>query len=137
MQFSLAFSSVSDCPRADTHTAQQFGSPALSRGAQRADRRLGAVFFFALFVLFTLSGCGTLPQPVDRPVSLALGPSADGNLAAIARASTPSPELSGFRLLPLGLFSLDTRLQLAQRARHSLDVQYYVIEDDSSGRPGR
>ena len=133
MQFSFGSSSVSDCPRADTHTAQQFGLHALSRGAQRPDRRLGAVFFFALFVL-TLSGCGTLPRPVDRPVSLTLGPSGDGNLAAIARASTPSAELSGFRLLPLGLFSLDTRLQLAQRARHSLDVQYYVIEDDSSGR---
>ena len=88
---------------------------------------------FALIALATLSGCGTLPSPVDRLASMSLGPSASGNLAAIARASTPSAELSGFRLLPLGLFSLEARLQLAQRARHSLDVQYYVIEDDSSG----
>ena len=81
-----------------------------------------------------LGGCGTLPSPVDRPNSLSLGPSTSGDLASLARASTPSPELSGFRLLPLGLFSLDARLQLAQRARHTLDVQYYVIEDDASGR---
>ena len=48
--------------------------------------------------------------------------------------SSPSPELTGVRLLPLGAYSLDTRLQLAQRASTSLDVQYYQFENDSTGR---
>jgi putative cardiolipin synthase len=55
-------------------------------------------------------------------------------LVKIARASIPSPEQSGVRLLPLGAFSLDARIQLAERATHSLDVQYYVIENDRTGR---
>ena len=38
------------------------------------------------------------------------------------------------RLLPLGAYSLDTRIQLAQRATDSLDVQYYQLENDSTGR---
>ena len=38
------------------------------------------------------------------------------------------------RLLPLGAYSLDTRIQLAQRATTSLDVQYYVLENDPTGR---
>ena len=36
--------------------------------------------------------------------------------------------------MPLGLFSLDTRVQLARRAEVSLDVQYYHFENDETGR---
>ena len=46
----------------------------------------------------------------------------------------PPGEDSGFRLLPLGVYSLDARLQLARRAQHSLDLQYYVLENDATGR---
>ena len=49
-------------------------------------------------------------------------------------ARSPSPEQTGVRLLPLGAYSLDTRIQLAQRATSSLDVQYYVLENDPTGR---
>ena len=36
--------------------------------------------------------------------------------------------------MPLGFYSLDTRIQLARRARFSLDVQYYQIAADRTGR---
>ena len=88
----------------------------------------------AAFVAGLLGGCGTLPSAPERPRSAALAPQADSELVRIAQASTPAPELSGFRLLPLGLFSLDARVQLIQRARHAVDVQYYVFDDDPSGR---
>ncbi|MDM0112424.1 phospholipase D family protein [Variovorax sp. J22R133] len=55
-------------------------------------------------------------------------------LAKIVQASTPPDEHSGFRLMPLGVYSLDARLELAKRAQRSLDVQYYVIENDGTGR---
>ena len=42
--------------------------------------------------------------------------------------------MTGFRLMPLGFYSLDARIQLARRARYSLDVQYYLIQDDRTGR---
>ncbi len=93
-------------------------------------RRLGL-----LLLMVWLGGCGTLPPPGPKPASVALAPRAEGNLAAIAKASTPpGDELSGFRLLPLGPYALEARLQLIRRARHSLDLQYYVIEDDATGR---
>ncbi len=88
----------------------------------------------AVLVAGLLGGCGTLPSAPDRPRSAALAPQADSELVRIAQASTPAPELSGFRLMPLGLFSLDARVQLIQRARHAVDVQYYVFDDDPSGR---
>lgn len=81
-----------------------------------------------------LAGCGTLPPVGDKPASVALLPKEDGNLAEIARASTPPGDLSGFRLLPLGPYALEARLQLIRRAAYSLDVQYYILEDDATGR---
>ena len=90
--------------------------------------------FVALLASVLLSACGTLPTQVDRPFSTALQPSPDSPLVRIAQDSSPAPTLTGFRLMPLGFYSLDARIQLARRARHSLDVQYYLIQDDRTGR---
>ncbi|MDP3820697.1 MAG: phospholipase D family protein [Burkholderiales bacterium] len=85
--------------------------------------------------LLGLGACTTLP-PVDRAAiaSEAIPLSTKTTLGRIAQSSMPSPEVSGFRLMPLGLFSLDTRVQLARRAEVSLDVQYYHFENDETGR---
>ena len=85
-------------------------------------------------LLAALGGCGSLPVNVGRLDTIALPIDAASPLVKIARASTPSDEQSGVRLLPLGAFSLDTRIQLAQRATRSLDVQYYQLENDRTGR---
>lgn len=87
----------------------------------------------ACLMLSLVTGCAGLPQ-VDRYVSAAVPISSQTALGKIAQAALPSPELSGFRLMPLGSFSLDTRLQLAQRAQASLDLQYYQFQDDETGR---
>jgi len=81
-----------------------------------------------------LAGCGTLPTNVGKTDSSALPADAASPLVKIAATSIPSAEQTGVRLLPLGAYSLDTRLQLAQRATSTLDVQYYVLEDDPTGR---
>jgi cardiolipin synthase C len=101
----------------------------LSRGLRSA-----RAIALALPLAAALAGCGTLPPAVGKLESRALPPPAEGRLVDIAKASTPPGELSGFRLLPLGSFALDARLQLIQRANHSLDVQYYIIENDATGR---
>jgi putative cardiolipin synthase len=88
-----------------------------------------------LLVAAVLAGCGSLPPHEGVERSKALAPRPDTALAKIAAASTPpEPDLSGFRLLPHGAFALDARLQLIQRAQQSLDVQYYVFENDATGR---
>src|SRR5258706_374707 len=97
-------------------------------------RQASLAFVFAVFLVF-LPGCSSLPK-VDREAitSTAIGMSEKSTLGRIAKASTPSPELTGFRLMPLGTFSYDTRIQLAHHAEVSLDVQYYRLENDPSGR---
>src|ERR1700704_4705908 len=59
-----------------------------------------------------LAGCSSLPQ-VDREAiaSSAIGLSPQTTLGRIAQTSTPAADQSGFRLMPLGTFSYDTRVQ--------------------------
>jgi cardiolipin synthase C len=95
-----------------------------------ASRWLAAAVLIAL-----LGGCASL-APVDRKASAseAIGLSKDTTLGRIASNGAPGQNLSGFRLMPLGKFSLDARIQLARRAEVSLDVQYYHLENDETGR---
>ena len=80
------------------------------------------------------AGCAVLPEQAPRAPTLALAASPDTPLARIAAASSADPEQSGFRLMPTGQFALQARLELARRAQRSLDVQYYQIHDDRTGR---
>ena len=101
--------------------------------ARTVRRRIGAVFAFVC--LLALGACSSLPKIDREPIaSEAIPLSTQTTLGRIAQASAPAPEVSGFRLMPLGLFSLDTRVQLARRAQVSLDVQYYHFENDETGR---
>jgi putative cardiolipin synthase len=94
----------------------------------------GAVACVALLAAVFLSGCGVLPPRPDRPYVAALAPQPDSELARIARVSSPGADLTGLRLMPIGSYALDARVQLARRARHSLDVQYYQLNNDNTGR---
>jgi cardiolipin synthase C len=66
---------------------------------------------------------------------VALPPPPDGSLVQAATRPPGQPaDATGVRLLTLGSHALDARLQLIDRARVSLDVQYYVLDNDTSGR---
>jgi cardiolipin synthase C len=108
--------------------------PTWTVGAKAAARMRSAVLALTM-ALLALAGCTSLPT-VDRQAiaSEAIPLSAATTLGRIATAYVPAPDQSGFRLMPLGKFSLDTRVQLARRAEVSLDVQYYHFENDETGR---
>jgi putative cardiolipin synthase len=100
-----------------------------------AFRFLNALRALALLVLtIGLAGCASLPDKVERSPSKAQGAALDTPLGRIAKASTADPEQSGFRLMPTGQFALQARIELARRAQRMLDVQYYQIHDDRTGR---
>ncbi len=87
-----------------------------------------------LMVFLLLPACGVLPAMPDRPTSSALPPAADSTLVRAVQDTIPSPNMTGFRLMPIGFTSLDARVSLARRAVHSIDVQYYLIANDRTGR---
>jgi cardiolipin synthase C len=116
-----------------SHGLPSFGAAVRRLVAAGATRALGALALTA--AVAALSGCGTIPpNNPARNVSTALPPSPDSALVKIAQASTPSPDASGVRLMPLGIYSLEARVELAKRAQRSLDVQYYHLEGDATGR---
>jgi len=82
------------------------------------------------------AGCDSLPQQVQRPPSWSLAAAGDTPLARLVQASTPPAlaQLSGFRLVGDGADALATRLALIRSAHSSLDLQYFLISDDASGR---
>ena len=81
-----------------------------------------------------VTGCASLPPGVQGPLSTAVPASRDTALGLLVANASPDPDLSGFRLMPDGGFALDARLQLTRRAERSLDLQYYQIENDETGR---
>jgi phosphatidylserine/phosphatidylglycerophosphate/cardiolipin synthase-like enzyme len=85
---------------------------------------------------FGLAGCASLPTHVDRVPSQAKDGSGTALGAIVNRVLPGDPLLtvSGFRLLPTGAYALDARMALAERAERTLDVQYYLIANDSTGK---
>ena len=87
--------------------------------------------------LLPLAACATHPPAtsLDRPVSHAL--SAD--IATPLRDALASPEAahpgqSGFRLLADGATALQMRIALARAATKTLDMQYYIATEDTTGK---
>ncbi len=108
--------------------------PCIPHLTPRAGRSaLGWLAIAAMLAL--LGGCASFPV-VDRQAiaSTAIGLSRSTTLGGIASRDNPGELQSGFRLMPLGPFSLDTRIELARRSQVSLDVQYYHLENDETGR---
>jgi len=97
-------------------------------------RRLASALAWVL--LWVLSACASLPEGVQRRASQALTDVAQTPLARDAAQATPDDlrHLSGLRLLPNGPEAMATRVALARRAQKSLDVQYYLIAGDDTGR---
>lgn len=95
--------------------------------------RLIVALVLALATLLA-GGCASLPDHLAGPPSQAIPASVETALGRIAKLSQADPELSGFRLMPSGDAALNARLELARRATRSLDVQYYHIENDATGR---
>ena len=91
--------------------------------------------WFAWLVIALLTGCASLPEHVDRPVTTAL-PNAESAtlLGRLAQTNAPSADVSGFRLIPSGEEAYATLLTLADGAERTLDLQYFIIESDNSVR---
>ena len=92
------------------------------------------VLWGVLSILLGLSGCAhMLDLDTARPSSYA--PSNQVNSPLKTRLSTQiQAGQSGFHLLHQGHAALAARLSLAQRAVHSLDVQYYLFHNDKTGK---
>ncbi len=83
-----------------------------------------------------LVGCASLPSLAGRTVSTALSPE-QANTTPLGRAVQPlvaaHPGVSGLHLLDDPLAAFAARVLLAQRAGRSIDAQYYIWQNDTTG----
>ncbi|MBW1893921.1 MAG: phospholipase D family protein [Deltaproteobacteria bacterium] len=92
--------------------------------------RLGAVF-----AALMMGGCATLPDNFERPVSYAYTHTQDTRIAkAIQDEKEAHPGKSGFLMLTTGLDAFVARAVLADQADRSIDVQYYLYQNDLTGK---
>jgi putative cardiolipin synthase len=109
-----------------------------ARGLPARAGSAGARALAGAAIALLVAGCATLQPPgadypkrpsqaFDHPEATALGRRID----ATARAH---PGLSGFRLLPRAAQGLKVRAQLAEAAQKSLDLQYFIIQNDVTGK---
>ncbi|WP_372439836.1 phospholipase D family protein [Burkholderia plantarii] len=84
-----------------------------------------------------LAGCATHPPAttLSRPVSHALPPDTPTPLHdALAAPERAHPGQSGFRVLSVGTDALQMRIALARAATKTLDMQYYIATEDTTGK---
>ncbi|RSZ39735.1 MULTISPECIES: phospholipase D family protein [unclassified Variovorax] len=110
----------------------------LARSGRSVDRvrdSLGSAIL-AVCIVLCLVGCASLPDEGPRVATTSLpvqGPATPLDRIATASMEAAPADISGFRLM-LGLASMDTRLALLRGARRSLDLQYYHLHNDATGR---
>jgi putative cardiolipin synthase len=84
-----------------------------------------------------LTACATMPPGADYPKirSTAIAHPEETKVGrtvdALAKAH---PGLSGFRLFASGSDAFTLRIQMANRAERTLDVQYFIFNDDDTGQ---
>jgi putative cardiolipin synthase len=91
----------------------------------------------AALALLAAAACTTLPPTLDAPktatTALATPESTSLGRSVAARAKE-HPGLSGFRLLVDGKDSFAMRLRIASKAERTLDLQYFLFQQDDTGR---
>lgn len=105
--------------------------------ARRSAARLGRHFLLLCAAMALLTACASRPPAaaLDRPVSHALPAATTTALsAALAPLEAAHPGQSGFRVLPNGTEALQMRIALARAATKTLDMQYYIANEDTTGK---
>jgi putative cardiolipin synthase len=93
----------------------------------------------ANFLLLTsclyLTACASLPKNVERKPSYAWNQPEKTRLGRlVASQARQHPQQSGFALIASGRSAFNDRIAMTELAEKSLDLQYYIWEEDKTGR---
>ncbi len=93
------------------------------------------VVLLSCSLVVTLSACSTLPKQQTQPVEYAFNtPTDDTSLAKIVLPlREQNPNLTGYHVLYDPLEALAARIELINKAEKSLDLQYYIWDNDKIG----
>jgi len=89
------------------------------------------------FAVAVLAACATMPPGANYPrvESTALAHPEETTIGRkIDAYAKGHPGLSGFRLFASGSDAFTLRVQLANGAQRTLDIQYFIFKDDDTGQ---
>lgn len=94
-----------------------------------------AAMLLSCNLVLGVSGCSTLPKQIEHPVQMAFEtPTEHTHLAQIVLPlREKNPQLTGYRVLYDPLEALSARLYLIDKAEETLDLQYYIWDNDKIG----
>ncbi|MDV2439242.1 phospholipase D-like domain-containing protein [Acinetobacter gerneri] len=100
----------------------------------KVQQRKAALILSSCLVL-TLSACSTLPKQTPQPIQYAFD--TDTSHTELAQIVTPlkekNPDLTGFHVLYDPLEALAARIHLIEKSQKTLDLQYYIWDNDKIG----
>ncbi len=115
--------------------AQSFHSKQLQTHQQAKGFLIKASLVVCSSFAVTLTGCSTLPKHRAEPIEYARD--IDTSQTSLAKIITPlreqNPNLTGYHLLNDPLEALAARLRLIDKAEKTLDLQYYIWDNDKVG----
>lgn len=115
--------------------AQSFHSKQLQTNQQAKGFLIKASIVLCSSFAVGLTGCSTLPKHGVEPVQYAKD--IDTSETSLAKIITPlrqqNPKLTGFHVLNDPLEALAARLRLIDKAEKTLDLQYYIWDNDKVG----
>ena len=92
-------------------------------------------FFLPLLIGISSASCATLPEDYARPITTAFQDYLDTSAGKMFEAAAVQhPDESGFAIIRYGRQAFTARVALTELAEKSLDVQYYIWEEDATGR---
>ena len=93
------------------------------------------IAFAFMLIGFLLAGCVTVPNEYPRNPSTALSDYTSTSLGQLFEATTAQhPGESGFAIIRHGRNAFTDRVTLTELAEKSLDLQYFIWEQDETGR---
>jgi putative cardiolipin synthase len=101
------------------------------------DMRPGANFLICYLVAlgFSLTSFAALPENYPRTSSTAFQDYLETSVGQLFEAvAVQHPDKSGFAIIRRGRKAFTSRIALTEMAEKSLDVQYYIWEEDTTGR---
>ena len=97
------------------------------------DCRLGRILILLLLSV-VFSGCATVSFDEPKPYSKTITDTADTRLGKkVSKWVEAHDGLSGFYPLSEGMDSLGARLRLAEQADKTIDLQYFLMKNDTAG----
>ncbi|MBP6113522.1 MAG: phospholipase D family protein [Acinetobacter sp.] len=106
-----------------------------TQSTPRSKRNQRSILILSSCLVIGLPACTTLPKQQVVPAQYAFDTNTDDTTLSkiVTPLKTQNPDLTGYHILYEPLEAIASRLQLIDKAEKTLDLQYYIWDNDTIG----